>query len=160
GSTIEDNNAGVYLDARELNFNVKEGDKVMVIFENGYDDAILEVKKIVDSMTKVDVKEWNGFMVLDRQEKDEHHSTIVTEIVPTETYGFVSPNEVVARNVFDHADYVVLTEDEAEQVEMGGIYLITFNHDYIDSIERNDLVIANKVFGQEVLDTKTIGYEM
>lgn len=66
GSTIEDNNSGVYLDARELDFNVKEGDKVMVIFENGYDDAILEVKKIVDSMTKVDVKEWNGFMVLDR----------------------------------------------------------------------------------------------
>lgn len=130
----------LYLDARELDFNLGEGDKVMVIFENGQDDAIVDVVKISDNK-KADVVEKHGFMVVDREEKDENHTTIAVEIKDGNEHGFeMADGEVVAENIFDNADFVVLTKEEAEGLKMGGIYLITFNHDSIDTIVENNLV--------------------
>lgn len=140
----------LYLDGNELDVDLGEGDKVMVIFENGYDDAIVDVVKLDDGrMTSVDVVEKHGFMVVDKPEVDENHTTIAVEITDGGEHGFeMAKGEVVAQNIFDNTDFVVLTPEEAEGLKMGGVYLITFNHDYIDSIVENDLAIGGKVFGQ------------
>lgn len=99
------------------------------------------------------VVEKHGFMVLDKKEKDENHTTIVVEVKDGSEHGFeMADGEVVAENIFDNADFVVLTPEEAKGLNMGGIYLITFSHDYIDTIVENELVIANKVFGQIIGD--------
>ena len=40
------NDGGIFLDANELDEVIEAGDKVMVVFENGHDDAIVDVKII------------------------------------------------------------------------------------------------------------------
>ena len=97
----------------------------------------------------VDVKDSNGFIVLDQKEK-ANHTTIVAKAVSADDFGFeMEDGEVIVQNVFDYADFVVLTKEEAKGVEIGSIQLVTFDGDNVKEVKKNDLFVANKVFGQK-----------
>lgn len=98
----------------------------------------------------VEVMNANGLIILDQEEK-ENRTTIVAKAVPADDFGFeMEDGEVIVQNVFDYTDFVILTPRQAKNVKLGGIYLVTFNHDDVEIVKENNLVIANKVFGQEI----------
>lgn len=105
----------------------------------------------INELNTVDIVEKDGFMIIDRYEKDENYTTIVAEIKDGEEQGFnMIDGEVVFENIFDRSDFGILTEEFTDGLNIGDIYLITFYKDEIESIVKNDLKIDIKVIGEVI----------
>ena len=89
----------------------------------------------------VGVKEENGFKVLDIKQ-DEHYSTIVCEAT-SKNYGVTNPDEgeLACQNMYDEEDVVFLTHGQAKNFKVGDKLLVTFFHDDVEKVEKNNLTL-------------------
>ena len=101
--------------------------------------------------TNVDLVHKNGFTVLDDGNKD-NQTTIVCEAVPNSDYGMKVDEygELTCVNVYDSADFVVLTPEQAKGVSYGDVLLVTFDGDDVANVQLNSLNIGEKVSGQKI----------
>ncbi|MFS0905743.1 hypothetical protein AB3N02_22105 [Priestia aryabhattai] len=101
--------------------------------------------------TEVDVVHKNGFTVLDDGNKN-NETTIVCKAVPNSDYGMKVDEYGVLTcvNVYDSADFVVLTPQQAKGVNYGDVLLVTFDGDDVANVQLNSLNIGDKVSGQKI----------
>jgi hypothetical protein len=52
--------------------------------------------------------------------------------------------------VYDSADFVVLTPEQAKGVNYGDVLLVTFDGDDVANVQLNSLNIGEKVSGQKI----------
>lgn len=95
------------------------------------------------------VKIKNSFIVLNQKEK-KNRTTIVTKAVTPKSVGLkVRKGELVVQNVFDYADFTVLTKKQAKGLKVGNIINVTYNQDHIEKVVKNKFNVENKVIGQK-----------
>lgn len=100
---------------------------------------------------EVKVVEEKGFQVLD-VDNGENETTIVCQAQSNENFGIRTDKDakLSCANIFDDADFVVLTEEQAKDVNYGDVILVTFDGDQVKSVHQNTLNIEGKVFGQRI----------
>lgn len=98
----------------------------------------------------VEIKESDGFMVLDQQE-NSGESTIVAKAISGDDLGMDLKNgEVIVQNLYDYTDFVILSYEDGKNVDLGGIYLVKFDNGDFRGIEKNSKKISIEIDGQKV----------
>lgn len=105
-----------------------------------------------DANAEIKIVESNGFQVLDDNSNKDDETTVVCQAVPNEKYGIKTDkySKLTCINVFDDADFIVLTPQQAKDVDYGDVVLVTFDGDHIIGVHQNTLNIDGKVFGQRI----------
>jgi hypothetical protein len=102
------------------------------------------------SAPSVSIIEKNGFLVLDNKDK-ENESTIICKAKQNEEFGIKNvKGELSCQNLFDYADFTVLTKQEAKGFKVGDILQVTFKGDNVEKVVKNTANVENKVTGQKL----------
>lgn len=108
------------------------------------------VSNIQEAHAEAKIVEQNGFKVLEGS--TDEYSTIVCEALPNEHFGIrTEKGEIACQNVYDYADFLILTPEQAKGFEYGDVLLVTFKGDHVDNVQLNTLNVGDKVEGQKLV---------